>query len=99
MTNKVLIVTEIVRTEGVLGGDPRIEGTRIGVLHVHELVAGGNHSPVDVADQLDLSLGQVYTALAYYHEHPDEMRAVRRAQADAEVRLAEQSLRPPEPAT
>jgi uncharacterized protein (DUF433 family) len=92
-------MVEIVRTESVLDGDPRIEGTRVGVLHVHELVAEGGHSPVDVADQLDLSLGEVYSALAYYHEHPEEMREVRRAHDEAERSLADESLSPPEPAT
>jgi uncharacterized protein (DUF433 family) len=91
-------MAEIVRTEGVLGGDPRIEGTRIGVLDVHELVVEGGHSPVDIADQLDISLGEVYSALAYYHEHPDEMWELRRAREDAEATLAEVSLSPPEPA-
>ena len=90
-------MAEIVRTDGVLGGVPRIEGTRVGVLHVHELVVEGGHSAADIADQLDLSLAEVYTALAYYHEHPEEMRAVRRAAAEAEGDLAEASLTPPEP--
>lgn len=92
-------MTEIVRTDDVLGGDPRIEGTRIGVLHVYELVVGGDHSAADVADQLDLSLGEVYTALAYYHEHPEEMREVRHAHEDAETALADRVVSPPEPAT
>ena len=91
-------MADIVRTDDVLGGDPRIEGTRVGVLHVYELVVGGDHSAADVADQLDLSLGEVYSALAYYHEHPEEMRAVRKAHQDAERALAEKSLSPPEPA-
>jgi len=91
-------MTEIVRTDDVLGGDPRIEGTRVGVLHVYELVVEGEHSPVDVADQLDLSLGEVYSALAYYHEHPDEMQEMRRTQEDTEANLTEGSLSPPEPA-
>jgi len=91
-------MAEIVRTGVVLGGDPRIEGTRIGVLHVYELVVGGGHSAADVADQLDLSLGEVYSALAYYHEHPEEVREVRSAYEDAETTLGEASLSPPEPA-
>lgn len=90
-------MVEIVRSEGVLGGDPRIEGTRIGVLHVYELVARGEHAPVDVADQLGISLGDVYSALAYYHEHPDEMRAVRAEHEAVETTLSEASLSPPEP--
>jgi uncharacterized protein (DUF433 family) len=91
-------MAEIVRTDDVLGGSPRIEGTRVGVLHVYELAVEGEHSPVDVADQLDLSLGDVYSALAYYHEHPDEMHEVRRSREDAEAYLTEASLSPPEPA-
>lgn len=89
-------MVEIVRTDPVLGGDPRIEGTRVGVLHVYELVVKGDHDPVDVADQLGLSLGEVYSALAYYHEHPDEMRAVRRTHEDAADALADSALSPPE---
>lgn len=91
-------MAEIVRTGDILSGDPRIEGTRIGVLHVHELVAEGNHAPVDVADQLDISLGEVYSALAYYHEHPEEMRELRATQEEANETLRDESLSPPEPA-
>jgi uncharacterized protein (DUF433 family) len=88
----------IVRDENILGGDPRIEGTRIGVLHIYELVVDGDHPPADIADQLDLSLGQVYEALAYYYNHPDEMRSVASHHAAAEETLAKQALAPPEPA-
>lgn len=91
-------MTQIVRNEEILGGDPRIEGTRIGVIHVYDLTVEGGHSPADVADQLDLSLGAVYSALAYYHENPDEMREVRSAHEAAKRRLEEQSLKPPETA-
>jgi uncharacterized protein (DUF433 family) len=91
-------MAEIVRTEGTLGGDPRIAGTRIGVLDVYELVGQGGHSPVDVADQLEVSLGEIHSALAYYYEHPEEMREVRRAREEATSTLAEESLSPPEPA-
>jgi uncharacterized protein (DUF433 family) len=87
---------EIVRDEEILGGDPRIAGTRIGVHHVYELVVEGEHSPEDTADQLDCSLGAVYTALAYCYEHPDELRAVRRRHADVRSNLDDQSLDPKE---
>ena len=92
-------MADIVRTDGVLGGEPRIDGTRVGVIHVHDLVMDADCSPADVADQLDLSLGAVYSALAYYYEHPDEVRDVRRAHEETEAGLAEESLSPPEPAT
>jgi uncharacterized protein (DUF433 family) len=92
-------MAEIVRTGDVLGGEPRLDGTRLGVLDVYELVVEGDHSPADVADQLNLSLGEVYTALAYYHEHPDEMRTVRRDREAADADLADRALAPPEPAS
>jgi len=63
----------IVSTPDVLGGDPRIDGTRIGVYHVHELVEGRGLDPGTVADRYDLDVADVYRALAYYHEHPGEM--------------------------
>ncbi len=88
-------MTEIVRTENVLSGDPRIKGTRVGVVHVHELVVEGGCSPADTADQLGLSLAEVYTALAYYHENPETVREVRRRHTEAEERLAEDALEPP----
>ena len=90
-------MTDIVRTEGVLSGDPRIEGTRVGVLHVYELVVEGDCSPADAADQLGVSLAEVYTALAYYHENPDTLREVRRRHTEAEERLAEKALAPSRP--
>jgi uncharacterized protein (DUF433 family) len=88
-------MADIVRNDAVLGGDPRIEGTRVGVLHVYELVVEGEHAPADVADQLDLTLGEVYSALAYYHEHPESMQEVRRSAEEADRVIAERSLKPP----
>jgi uncharacterized protein (DUF433 family) len=66
-----------VRTEDVLGGDPRIDGTRIAVLFVYERVEGRGLEPQTVADRHDLDVADVYRALAYYHEHPSEMAALR----------------------
>lgn len=86
----------IVRTDDVLGGEPRIEDSRIGVLDVYELVVDGGYAPADVADQLDRSIAEIYTALAYYHERPREMRELRRDRAEMERTLTEEALRPPE---
>lgn len=49
---------DIVRNNDVLGGEPRIEGTRVGVLDVYELVFSGE-TPVEVADQLNRTLAEV----------------------------------------
>jgi uncharacterized protein (DUF433 family) len=87
----------ITRDEDVLGGEPRIEGTRVGVRHVAARVVDSGQSPAHVADQLDIALAEVYEALAYYYEHVDEMREFERANEDAFERVRESSLKPKEP--
>lgn len=89
---------DIVRDDSVLGGEPRIAETRVGVLDVYELVVEGGCSPTDVADQLDITLADVYGALAYYYDHPDKMRTLREERSEVERRLADEALSPPEPA-
>ena len=88
----------IVQSDDVLGGEPRLKGTRVSVFDIYELIIDGENSPADIADQLDRSLGEVYTALAYYHEHPDEMRQLRREREELQAALATNALQPPEPA-
>lgn len=89
-------MTTVVETEDVLGGEPRIEGTRIGVLDIAELVLDGGYAPPDVADQLDCSLAAVYSALTYYYEHPEEMRMLRQEREKLKADLADSALSPPE---
>lgn len=67
----------IVRTEDVMDEEPRIEGRRITVLRIHDLVEQRGLPAPEVADMHDLDLATVYHALAYYHSHSDEMDAVR----------------------
>jgi uncharacterized protein (DUF433 family) len=87
-------MVDIVRSDDVLGGDPRIEGHRISVLQVAEMVLDGGRSPEYVADQLGISLAEVHTALAYYYEHPDEMEAIRERHEELEATLGEQAVTP-----
>ncbi|MFB6266600.1 MAG: DUF433 domain-containing protein, partial [Halodesulfurarchaeum sp.] len=56
----------ITRDGDVLGGEPRIDETRVGVRHVAARVIDSGQSPAYVSDQLDLSLAEVYEALSYY---------------------------------
>jgi len=84
----------IVTTEDVLGGKPRLDGHRVSVLQVAELVLDGGDDPADVADQLDLSLAEVHEALAYYYGNVDEMEASRRRRDDLVERLREKSQAP-----
>ena len=71
----------IVVTPGVTGGKPRIIGRRIAVQQIalwHERQGMGAD---EIATAYDLSLGDVYAALAYYHDHREEIDAA--IQADA----------------
>ncbi|MCD2204920.1 DUF433 domain-containing protein [Halobacterium sp. KA-6] len=86
----------IVRDEGVLGGEPRIDGTRVGVRHVAARVVESGQSPAYVADQLDVSLAAVYEALSYYYEHIEEVRDFQQANESAFDRVRESSLEPRE---
>ena len=66
----------IAKDPKVCGGKACIEGTRIRVMDV---VAAAEHlalSPDEICDQYpDLTLAQVHSALAYYYDHRDEIRA------------------------
>lgn len=67
----------VVRDEDVMDGEPRVQGTRVTVLHLYEQVEGRGLDPRTVADRHDLDVADVYRALAYYHEHPREMQEIR----------------------
>jgi uncharacterized protein (DUF433 family) len=65
----------IVRIQGVCGGRPVIDGTRISVKAVVGWVRLGM-SPQEIIDQHPIiSASQVAQALAYYHDHPEEIEA------------------------
>jgi uncharacterized protein (DUF433 family) len=65
----------IEQTPGVLGGKPRIAGRRISVQHVVALHDRGGWSSDEIASEYDLTLADVYSALAYYFEHREEIDA------------------------
>lgn len=87
-------MVDIVATDGTMGGEPRIAGRRVSVLQVAELVREAGHDPAYVADQLDLTLAEVHTALAYFYEHPEEMDAIRERHRELEETLAEVAAEP-----
>jgi uncharacterized protein (DUF433 family) len=87
-------MANIVSTEGVLGGEPRLDGRRISVVQVVDMYREGN-SAAYVADQLDITLAEVHAALAYYYEHPGEMRGVRERHRELEATLESESVSPP----
>ena len=86
----------ITRDEDILGGEPRIAGTRIGVRHVAARVIDSGQTPAHTADQLDIALSDVYDALSYYYAHITEMRELERENETAFERVREASLEPKE---
>ncbi|WP_436930048.1 DUF433 domain-containing protein [Halosimplex halobium] len=87
-------MAEIVRTDGVLGGKPRLAGHRISVLQIAEMVLDAGYSPEHTADQLGISLAEVHTALAYYYDNPDKMAALRERNDRLEAKLRERAISP-----
>ena len=63
----------IVRVEGMRGGEPVIRGTGISVRTIVERTRLGDRPEQIVEDYPHLTLAQVYDALGYYYEHPQEI--------------------------
>lgn len=82
----------IERTPDIFGGKPRISGRRIRVIDIaiwHEKLG---LSADTIASKYDLSLAEIYAALAYYFDHREELEA--ELQSD-EAFLAEMKRRYP----
>ncbi len=63
--------------------EPHIKGSRVSVRHIYKRVHERGLRPETVADRLNLDIADVYHALAYYHDHPDEMAEVERQRQEA----------------
>lgn len=58
------------------GGVPRIEGTRLKAIDLIAAQRANNWTPDELHEQHpELTLGQIYSALAYYWDHQDELDA------------------------
>jgi uncharacterized protein (DUF433 family) len=64
----------VIRIEGVHGGRPTIRGAGVSVQTIVEQARLGK-LPDQIWEDFDgvLTLAQVYDALSYYHEHPNEI--------------------------
>ncbi len=82
-----VIAEHIEATTGVCGGKPRIAGHRIRVQDIVIEHEAWGLSPDEIVDgHPGITLADVHAALAYYHDHRDEMRmaiADDRAKAEA----------------
>lgn len=74
--------------------EPHIRGRRISVRQVYALVEKAGEAPEAVADRFDLDIADVYHALAYYHDHPREMRDVEEEREEAFAAYHESVDRP-----
>jgi uncharacterized protein (DUF433 family) len=77
------VLAHVEATPGVAGGKPRIAGHRITVQDVviwHERLG---RSADEIATEYDLSLADVYAALAYHCDHREETDAA--IEADGEL--------------
>lgn len=76
----------IERTPGVVGGKPRLAGRRITVQNIviwHEWLG---LSADEIATEYDLTLAEIYAALAYYFDKPEE---INQALKESEAFVAE----------
>lgn len=72
----------IVETDGVLGGDPRVAGSRIGVLHVvNAYDDSGSILETAASFSGPLSVDEARTALEWAAEHPDAIHRLREERA------------------
>lgn len=77
-----------------LHDEPHLEGRRITVRFCKEQVEDRGLAPRTVADRHDLAVADVYRALTYYHDNPDEMRTLER---EREAAVAEHERRTTNP--
>ena len=76
-----VLSTHIVVTPDACAGKPRIAGRRITVQHIAGWHERDGKSVDEIATEYDLSLGDVYAALAYYS---DNRERIDRASTDDE---------------
>lgn len=66
---------KIISTEDTLGGEPRLEDTRIGVSHIVQYYED-NWSIDKISRELNLEPLEVVKALEYYYKNPQEIRGI-----------------------
>jgi len=87
---------EIVTDKHVLGGSPRLAGTRIGVIHIYRQYQQGV-TPEEIASRYEsVSVSDVHAALAYTFDKPDRIQNLEAREQDALEWI--RSERPVEPA-
>ena len=65
----------IVRVQGVCGGRPILQGTRVSVRHIAQLYKAGDTVEEMVQAHPHLKIAVVYDAISYYLDHQQEIEA------------------------
>lgn len=86
---------EIVSDEDVLGGAPRLDGTRIGVLHIYRQYQDGVSPESIASNHDDVSVADVHAALAFVFDNPEQLRQTEREKQDVVEHIRDQ--RPVDP--
>ena len=68
------LAKRIVKTPGICGGKARIDGHRISVKDIVRWFEILNRKADEIANDYDLSLSDIYLALAYYHANQVELQ-------------------------
>jgi len=85
--------------ESDIHDEAHLPGSRVTVWDIYTRVEKRGLSPETVADRFSLDIADVYEALAYYHNNPEEMRTVaHRHERANDVAQRESSLTPPDDA-
>ncbi len=81
----------IVKTPDILHGKPRVEGTRVGIFQIGELVCRQDWSLEEVSHEFDLDIQEAKAALDYYEAHLELVETLRAQHEAGCRRIADQS--------
>ena len=84
----------IVQSDDVLGGQPRIEGRRVGVHTVYCRYQQADGSVSETAAAYRLSKAEVHAALAYATANPEQMAAIAERARESYEQHASEGLTP-----
>src|SRR5258708_11339894 len=92
IVDTILSINLIASNPEIRGGRPCIAGTGLRVTDVVIASIYQLQTPDEIAVGFDISLAQVYAALAYYYEHKDELNQDIRQQVTTAKALKDQHL-------
>lgn len=75
--------------ESDIHDEPHLAGRRLTVRVLAAAVEERELHPTEVAERYDVPVADVYRALAYFHDHPEEMERVERQRREAERQALE----------